>query len=225
MFNKFKLFLLLIVFLISLFLLGLSVVLSPKVLDVKQVSPLPNSKNVSLYPNINLVFSRPLQKQEAQKLFISISPQIDYDSYFSSDNSSLTLIVKKSLALDQKYTIKLSLLDKSFTWEFTTVSSQKASQDELIRKQGEADLLYAQSEKEFLDKYPWYPNLPEPNDEYFIGFDSQNNEFFVDIYVQKSSSENQDLQAERTKQKVLVKLEEIGVDIDKYKIVWGIYPQ
>ncbi len=83
-------------------------------------------------------------------------------------------------------------------------------------KQGQDDRASAIQEQKFLDTHQWYDKIPSPNNKYFIGYDQEKNEFFVDLYSTTTS------QTESYKNEVLSVLKSIGVDTNQYKIVWTV---
>lgn len=226
MFTRFRIILALSASLLATLTLVLFFVLFPKSpLEIKNVYPTQNQKDVSLYPNVRIEFSRPLYTKEQGDITFSSTPNSTYSTYWSNDESILYLFPKQGLSAGQKITIKIDYDKKTFSWTFVTAGTNTASQQDLIKKQGEDDSLFANSEQQFLTTHPWYAIIPPANADFFIGYDKKTDSFFVDLYPPSGSPDIIDQQVAMLKKTVLDELMSIGVPANKHKIEWGIYPK
>ncbi|OGH02890.1 MAG: hypothetical protein A2798_00475 [Candidatus Levybacteria bacterium RIFCSPHIGHO2_01_FULL_37_17] len=194
-------------------------------IKVSQVAPKDGSQNNSLYPNIAATFSRKISSNEQEKMQVTISPNIKYISYWSSDQQTLYLLPEQSFVPSTKYLVEVSLNNYSYSWGFTTSSNPVPTEDDLTQRQAQEDIITAVEQGEFDKKYPWYDQIPEPSNDYFIGFDSDKEKFFVAIYPKYSSPNSISQQEEELKKQVLTVLQNIGVDTNKYSVEYKSFPR
>lgn len=82
----------------------------------------------------------------------------------------------------------------------------------LQEEQTQADYNYAVKQEDTFKNFPWLDKLPIQNENYFVYYDTDQNKFFGQLYV----AENQ----ETLKQEILQKLNDLGVQTEKYEIIW-----
>lgn len=81
-----------------------------------------------------------------------------------------------------------------------------------IEIQQQADEEFSKQINLIESKYPWYENLPEKNNKYFVAFDEKEQTFYVSLY----SNNNPALNGEY-KNQLYLDLEKIGVATQSYK--------
>jgi hypothetical protein len=216
----------LIFFIIIIAGLGILFLLLPTQNNSSSVYPPNKSTTNTLYPTIKAMFSQSVPVQSQKNIRIDLRPDVQRALSWSSDGKTLFANLQKGLAPGQKYSASLINGDKIvYSWIFTAALADKISEKDLSKKQGEEDAVFADLEKNFLKKYPWYKKIPPRNDTYYIGFSSTENKFIADLYPKKDSSMSTDAQVNQLKTIVLDKLKSIGVDTSKFEIVWTIYSQ
>lgn len=81
--------------------------------------------------------------------------------------------------------------------------------EDLIREK-ELETNYASDRKKLLEEKPWLLSLPLRSDNYFVSYDTEKNEFVIEIYKQVN----------KAKQNALEELKKIGVDTNKEKFIF-----
>lgn len=180
--------------------------------------PQPNSQNIDLGVNSYIIFSKSLSKQAQEKVFINSSPPIGFSSYWSADGKTLYLVPNSALLSGTAYNLSVNYPGGSYSWGFKTKSFLRVDQ-------GTLDYNFNKDLQDFYSLHPWYKNLPPPNDEFFIGFESDDKGFFVDLYPKISSSSSVEDQTRQLKNTVLTTLGSLGVDLSKYKVSWIVSPR
>lgn len=66
--------------------------------------------------------------------------------------------------------------------------------------------------QEIYTSYPWYSTLPLMTDNYFVYFDVNQKKFFATVYTKEN--------IEAIRFDVQTQLENIGVDLSQYEMVW-----
>lgn len=218
--------LLLIASVFILFIIAFVLGSTPKSnLEIITASPADKSTNVSTYPSLYVVFSRPLSDAEKQDVAIISSPDIDSFIYWGKDNKSLNIDLNSPLSPSTDYTLTIKYLGGGFSWTFKTTSASSTQQDFLIQQQGQYDKAYIQAQQKFLNKYPWYNNLPPANNDYFIDFNVGTNTFIVELYPKNSSSAPVAQQIPQLENEVVHELQTLGVNTASYKFNWVVVPQ
>jgi len=188
--------------------------------QVLSVFPLPNDQAVGISVVPYVVFSSPQTEVQQKTISVSSSPQAPMSLYWNTDGKILYISPDKTLEPDTKYVFVVGFSGKSYSWSFKTLGPVSDA-----IKQGAADYRYSQALNNFYNSHPWYNKIPPRNDNYFIGFDANRNEFFADLYPKRSSSLTIDEQTNQLKNQAIESLKSIGVDLSLYKIVWSVYPK
>ena len=197
----------------------------PSQLKPVSVYPSINSTDVSIFPKVGVVFSKPVLDSETSNIHLTINPTVYGSYYWSTDKKQIYLQVSQQLKTSQTYTATLYFFNRTFSWDFTTASSDNLSKSDQQRAQGESDVKFLNSQQQFLEKYPWYNNIPPKNNDYFIVFDSTTDTFYVLVYTKSASTVPQQTQVINIENEVRQVLKNIGVNIQAFKFVWKIIPQ
>ena len=194
---------------------------------ISSVSPQNNSQNVSLSPNIFITFSRPLTTTEKNTIFVSISPKIENTILWGNTNNSVIIKLNKNLSSQTYYVIDVDYDKIAFSWTFKTQTQTTTQNNEPAEtvQQGHNDAIFSRSEADFLSSHPWYNNLPPENDQYYINFDANKNDFFVNLYPKINSPITQDIQIAQFKNTVIQTLRSLDIDTSSYKFEWIIMPE
>jgi len=201
-------------------------------------SPKDGSENVDTSSNITVSFSRPLSEAEKGDITAKISPQINNVLFWEKGNATAKIILEKPLSLQTTYSITLNYANQSFSWHFATKGiisptpsiaaptiASVSAEDVLANQQAQDDSIFAKGQQDFLNKYPWYNDLPPVNDNYFIDFDSTKNLFTIELYPKTSASTPMNDQIAQLKDAVLLELQSLGVNAPSYNVNWVIVPQ
>ena len=206
-------------------------------LKLISVSPKNGSLNAPSSPNISITLSRALTDDEKKTISTTISPKINNVVFWEGDNTTAKIILEKPLSPQTTYSITLNYVNQSFSWHFTTKGvspipsiivqpvASVSAEDVLANQQAQDDSIFAKGQQDFLNKYPWYNNLPPVNDNYFIDFDSTKNLFIVELYPKTSTSISVNDQVAQLKNAVLLELQSLGVNVPSYSVHWVIVPQ
>ncbi|HYM65522.1 MAG TPA: hypothetical protein VES68_03510 [Candidatus Sulfotelmatobacter sp.] len=192
---------------------------------MKDAFPQPGAKNVKIFESVYLDFPTPIILSPEKKLSYSITPSVATKDYFSNENTRLNIAVPGGLGPQTKYKVEVNYGLKSYSWEFETVPASAVSQKDQEKAQGYSDQQFGNQIDSFYKKYPWYDNLPPPNDNYFIGFDGSKNQFFIDLYPSARSSTPVANQVSVLKQVVFRQLQNLGVDTSKFSFSWTVVPK
>lgn len=84
--------------------------------------------------------------------------------------------------------------------------------------QGQADKNFAEELTRQRNPYPWYSKLPLITSNYFIYFDLEKKIFIGKIYAKKNSLK--DDQIAEIKRGSLIRLSELGIEINNFRIEW-----
>jgi hypothetical protein len=87
--------------------------------------------------------------------------------------------------------------------------------EEMKKSQSAADKAYGDTWVETLKKYPWYSKLPLRANDMFIYFDLTKKVFVAKVYPPREIND-------ATKEEILTKLRNIGVDTTKYPIEYVV---
>lgn len=150
--------------------------------------PKDKSENVLEKTQIEILFDSKLQEKNKSNISIILNPSFDYDLTWNL--TSLKLIPKSSLDNAKAYEIKIKYKDKEiYKFNFQT---EVFSQEQIVKYgnlQTKDDLLYGDTLKETVKKYPWYPSLPIKNSNYVVYYDFEKEKFAItflkEITVQK----------------------------------------
>lgn len=188
-------------------------------LSVTGSFPQQGSRNIDSGINPYISFSKSLVNKEQSSISVKSSPSTSFSMYWSSDGKTVYLVPSRPLLLNTEYNISVSYPGGSYSWNFKTKS--------VVSKpdQGQIDYNFNKDVHSFYSSHPWYQNLPPPNDEFFIGFESDEKGFFVDLYPKIASSSSVDEQTTQLKNTVLTTLASLGVDLSKYKVSWIVSPR
>lgn len=186
--------------------------------------PRNNETNIIADPIINVVFPRSVSETDKAHISLLASPTI-YGAYvWSPDSKSLSFQLHQELDPSTRYTLTLVAYGSRYEWSFSTASEAPLSPAEQIKIQGSADSHYSSLLDNFNKKYPWYNEIPESNDKYFIIFDGNTNTFLIELYPKSNASPSVDEQVVEFKKESLGILSKIGVDTSRYIFVWKVYP-
>ncbi|HLL60985.1 MAG TPA: hypothetical protein VK338_04665 [Candidatus Nitrosocosmicus sp.] len=81
-----------------------------------------------------------------------------------------------------------------------------------LEKQTQADLDFGKWDQNIQDNYIWYDFLPLQTDSYFVYFDLDKRTFYATIYKIAD--------APKIKEEIVSRLKGMGVNTEKYSIVW-----
>ncbi len=196
-------------------------------ITITSAYPSPNSTNISLFPKIQVNFSRSLTETEKNTTSITILPDITGSTNWSSDNKILSLDLPKPLNPNQKYIAKLIYLGLTHSWTFTTVPVEKATSQDQTKLQLQADQQVAEQRDQFIQKYPWFLSLPLEEKEYFVYFTTNQGDphFIGKLYPQTSSSTSINDQIANMQNEIKTRLTNLGIDLSVYNITWEIKPE
>lgn len=178
-------------------------------LHVQLTSPIDGATNTAIDKPITVSFKKSLNPIQTKSLKIVVYPNFAYGASLSKDNKTLFINPNYQLESTTKYTIKLTAGLGSYSWSFTT----GAEPDSNILNQGESDSYFSSQEKKFNANFPWYDKFPHRTDDYFVGFDPQQNEFYADLYIVSRSEDE-------IKSEVLEYLKSVGVNTNNYNVSW-----
>lgn len=210
---------------ISVLIILLFLINSKSALSVETSTPADKSLNVPVASGLSVMFGREISQAEQTNIKVGLSPSVGVSMYWSTDNKTLYILPSNNLLENTNYKASLSLGGQSYSWSFTTSSQAPPTEEQLSQEQGLEDVENAKIEASFLQDYPWYNKIPEPNANYFISFDEDEDKFLIYIYPIKESSTPMSTQEENLKSKVINVLKGIGVDTNKYKIEWNSVPR
>jgi hypothetical protein len=236
--NKFLFFAVVLAAIVALAVISYSIFIgikAPSPFTIYSVYPQRDSLNVKLSSRIAIVFSRPLIEAEKTTVKINISPKTESTVFWENGNTSAAIKPLETLFPETGYIITVSYNNsQTFSWSFKTQKTVSipsptptpfSEENSLLNQQGQSDLKFAQSQKQFLETHPWYNNLPPENNQYFINYDASKNDFFVILYPKKTSSLSIDNQVSQLKTNVLQALQTLGINTALYKIEWTIIPR
>ncbi len=186
--------------------------------NIKSVSPQVNSIN-NLFLEISVTFSRPLSDSEKKLVILSINPEVDGASVWSVDSTKIVYKNNVALAPNTKYTVLVNYRNQSYSWSFSTVLESAVSEQDQMLIQGKNDNLLKNAMQDFYAKNPWYYQIPISTNDYFVGFNTPKNSFFVYLYLPKGYAQ---AQYNALKTKVLTALANIGVKSNSFNIEWNV---
>ncbi|HVZ59079.1 MAG TPA: Ig-like domain-containing protein [Patescibacteria group bacterium] len=178
------------------------------ILNPAQVTTSPEDKaqQASIYGPFVFTFPQAITKSSQTHTTITSSPQVVFTRSWDKSGKVLTLTPLTILKENQNYSITVILPEINKTLQFTTTSSQQ-----LRATQAAAEGLTLQQLEQ---QYPWYSQLPLFTGKYYVTFDLQSRVFHARL-----NSLN-DPQTEVLKQTVTKKLQSLGVDLQRYTIIW-----
>lgn len=206
MFKKKSTYLVLGLLAIVLFLLLTKLLVGQKP-NLLTVTPQPNQEEVSLLPEINLVFSEEVKPED---LIFSAEPNFEYQNASSSDKKTIKLQTTKFLEKNTLYKITISKPVR-FSWQFKTRNTEAGSapgwevgfdrQEQIYRK--------AHPQEEALNGLK--EKLPYRGENFSVEYVAKTDQFF--IYLAKAPPTQ--IQAE-----ALAWLKARGVNPQSLNIIW-----
>lgn len=192
------------------------------VVSVISIFPLPNSSDVSLFPQITATFSAVLTQEQQSNILLLSTPQTEFTKSWSANQKSVSFTPTQPLITNQSYTLTLQYVDKTYSWAFTTVPINKVSTEDQIKNQEIADRDFGEWDKNNQASYPWYNKLPLQTNTYFVYFNLDTKNFVAKIYP--SSSTPTESETNAIKSEVLSKLAGLGINTANYSIEWKVIP-
>lgn len=182
--------------------------------SVSSTSPQDGDEGVILSQPIVIYFQEELDSSQQANISFKIQPTIELpQEWTAADTLELTSAQLPESATT--YTVIVSYKNEeihSFSFETTTKTKEQIVEEG--RQQAEDDFLFAQSEKEFYETYPWYSKLPIETDDYVIVYNFEKKAFRIRLLTLGEDALGAEIEA--TKNRALDSLEAIGVDLNKY---------
>lgn len=192
-------------------------------LSIISVSPTDQGENIDPKTPISVVFSRAVSPSEQETIAIHISPIASGSARWSQDKTTFTFIPTLPLLENTSYSATVIYSSISSPWSFSTASipplppQVQQGRDQ----QTQLDQQWSDYQNSIQQNFPWYNSLPLSGDTYFVTFEPHSEKFTANLYPDVSI-QTQD--ANRMKQEISSQLEALGVDLQKYPIIWNIVP-
>jgi len=213
---------------IGVFILFILVVITSFIipnLSIITVNPT-NGKNITtIYPVINVVFSRAVSDEEEKTISFVFSPQIEGSSSWSTNKNTFTFSPSQHLEVSTGYIATINYGKKNYSWTFNTPAGPALNDSDTLNLTAEGDEIFNNGIKILHETYPWYDNLPIITPDYFIGFAPGQSMFYIDVYPDSHSTVSINDQVVLLKKQASESLIKIGVDMSKYTITWGVLPK
>lgn len=175
---------------------------------VIQTNPKNNQQYVSDTSSITIVLQKSLADEEKAQIGISSTPTIDLTTSWPS-HRQLLAVPTTPFSADTSYTIAVTYKDALIhTFSFKTKFYSTEELRKQVWQQAEDDLIFGKAFAEFIQKYPWYRQLPIDNENYTIVYDFEKKAFRIRLKIQTKTPEEKDAIVKQA----LADLKEIGID-------------
>ncbi|MCL4366753.1 Ig-like domain-containing protein [Patescibacteria group bacterium] len=188
--------------------------------QIAAITPTDQSTDVNILSPIQVTFAKPFDSNAQKMVTFWTSPDTSGKITWSDDGKTVTYTPQPPLTSSQKYIAKVTYLsNQNFIWSFSTTAFNQLTPEQQTQAQQQADQNVANQRNDLLQKYPWFLKLPIQKLNYFVYFDPTTEEFTAKIYTNNTQVSSADLQKQ-----VLIELQTLGIDTNKYKINWEINP-
>lgn len=194
-------------------------------LSIISTTPLNNTLNYRILQPLSLQFSRPLSGEEKTVVQLISTPTFNTVSKWDDESRNLTLTPTSPLETNREYSVTVVYPKGTYSWKFTTISSDNLTLEDQLQLQTIADQKYATWQAEIFKNYPWFNELPVQTKKYFVFFDLGKKSFKAKLYPLSEGKTSIEKQIESLKSDVLNALQKLGIDTVKYKINWEIIPE
>ncbi len=193
-----------------------------KPIIIKSFSP-KNSSTTSLVKGdfIAIEFSKPISDKMQKDLLLTLTPNTDFDKIWKTPTTLILTNEYKTntLVSDQEYKVTVTYANKNLTsWSFKTVPYENLGNEQKFQKFVEGQASLQKDAQERLTKRPWLENLPIKEKSYVVLWDNSIESIVIQLYI-RTGSYNTEAKIETIKGEIINRLNNLGIDTSKEKII------
>ena len=186
---KKKVYIIIGVIVFSAILLFLLLSRPEKALPISVLTTTPKNNAIFVYERSEVLIelNREITIEEGNNIKIKIEPEVKTGIVYLSNK--IRISPETNFGYGVRYKIKVYSLEKEiYSFEFTTNPFTPEQLEKEGKLQAEGDLAYNEATKNFIEKNPWYTNLPIETNDYRIVYD-YDKEMFRIRFLQEQTDE------------------------------------
>jgi len=186
---KKKIYILIGVMVFLIILMFLLLPKSEKALPISVITTAPKNNAIFVFEKSEVLIelNREITIEEGNNVKIKIEPEVKTEIVYLSNK--IRISPETNFGYGVRYKIKVYSLEKEiYSFEFTTNPFTPEQLEKEGKLQAEGDLAYNEATKNFIEKNPWYTNLPIETNDYRIVYD-YDKEMFRIRFLQEQTDE------------------------------------
>ena len=160
-----------------------------KALPISVITTTPKNNAIFVFEKSEVLIelNREITIEEGNNVKIKIEPEVKTEIVYLSNK--IRISPETNFGYGVRYKIKVYSLEKEiYSFEFTTNPFTPEQLEKEGKLQAEGDLAYNEATKNFIEKNPWYTNLPIETNDYRIVYD-YDKEMFRIRFLQEQTDE------------------------------------